>query len=932
MQFNCPHCDHRLERPDKDAGQTIQCPSCEREITVPAPAAGHDDLTVVQRERANAPTILEDDNTGEPQRAESTVIDGVYGLRKKIGKGATAVVYRATVDLVRFDYTTLYAYTQVSGETHLERRAKAEEFAARLADKDLDLATIRTILEAQDIPVPGNEVAVKVAIGAMDPQRFEAEWKNLLCLSHPNVIEVYGGGTYQGRKYYAMEYIKSIISASEIADAFTVKQKLDVIIQAGKGLAYLHDNGLIHRDVKPANMVTFHNDAGQCITKVTDLGIGKAVGEDLGLTTTDTIMGTPHYMPPEQVTSTKDADHRADIYSLGASLYEVATGQAPFHGKTAAFEIIAAHVKGELPTPAREIAPDLPEVVASIIACAMAPDVESRYQRMHDMVKDLETYVAEESAELTASLSYAAVKESASTAHAGGGRYVFESLARGKGRKRKAARKPAGTKPVIRLNKKTIAGAVGVAALVVVASLTFRALKDRARQDPGPEPPAKVATPGPRRKVGRSDYGPFLKPLPMPKAKGVSHLGLSMSVLKEFRRWAAADSGLFMMAGPKGSGKGTTAYGVLNEMNLRGRPLLEHGFGAPAGPAADAAAKAMADAEPHVIVMNETIDKESMQAAVDFARAGHLVLAIVDLPGNRAFSVPTELKKLGLNKVHSWAPVLEGVAAQRLYHRKGGRAAMIEVMPVTPEIRALIKAGADPAKLKELAVKQGMFPLEDIAENVIKSGKAKVDDIRKMLPEFRSGAPASDPASALHAALTKANPKYNGKGKLEVRGGKVTKAVMESCGLTDLSPFRGLPLRQFQCWKNQVTDLSPLAGMQLTDLVVAENRVRDISVVKGMPLNMLGFAGNQVADLSPVRGSKLKQIYMDGNNITDVTPLEGMQLEAIVFDVNKITKGMDVLRNMNSIKRIGTGFNRQLSPAEFWKKYDAGEFKPKPDR
>jgi len=164
-----------------------------------------------------------------PNERMPTVIEGVYALRERVGSGGFAEVRRADVDLERFDYTTLYAYTQVQGNTHIERRRRAEEFSRRLAEQDLDVATIRAILAAAGIPVPGDVVAVKIATLKLkgDLDRFEAEWKNLICLNHENVVKVYGGGTYQGLHYYAMEYIEAIVSPRE---------KLEIILQSARGL------------------------------------------------------------------------------------------------------------------------------------------------------------------------------------------------------------------------------------------------------------------------------------------------------------------------------------------------------------------------------------------------------------------------------------------------------------------------------------------------------------------------------------------------------------------------------------------------------------------------------------------------------------------------------------------------------------------------
>ncbi|OGV66640.1 MAG: hypothetical protein A3K19_03820 [Lentisphaerae bacterium RIFOXYB12_FULL_65_16] len=369
-----------------------------------------------------------------------TVIDGVYVLGRKLGQGGMAAVYLAEVDQLRFDYTALYAYTQVQGDSHLERRQKAEELAGKLSGKTLDAGTIRALLIAQDIPVPGERVAVKVAVGEADPARFETEWKSLLCLNHPNVVQVYGGGSYMGRPYYSMELFAKIVPPKKVKAEFTIAQKLHVIIQAARGLAYLHANGIVHRDVKPDNAVVCETESGEFVTKITDLGIAKQLEAD-GMTVTRTAMGTPHYMSPEQIASSKDVDARADIYSLGATMYELLAGVRPYHDKTTVYEVFRAITLHTPPIPPAQHNPDLPEPITAIIECAMAWDVDCRYQKMAELIKDVEKYLAEEDAAVTRAVTFDAASKAKSRAHLGKGKYAFERY------RLKAAARAASAKP-----------------------------------------------------------------------------------------------------------------------------------------------------------------------------------------------------------------------------------------------------------------------------------------------------------------------------------------------------------------------------------------------------------------------------------------------------------------------------------------------------
>lgn len=330
---------------------------------------------------------------------ETIVLDGVYTLRHRIGDGGMATVYLADVDLDHFDYTLLYAFTQVQGASQAERRTKAEAISRELADKDLDTNTVRSILEAHKIPLPAGTAAIKIAKEDMDRQRFEAEWQNLLSLNHENVVKVYGGGEVDGSPYYAMELLQNIVDGDELFNTFSVEQKVDVILQAGRGLAYLHANGIVHRDVKPDNMVTCRMADGRYVTKITDLGIAKNLDAGMGLTMTNTVLGTPYYMSPEQVASSKNVKPQTDIYSLGASLYRLLAGVPPYQDKATVIEIVHALSQGEPPTALRHYVQDLPDALAEIVHCAMAFSTESRYETMNDLVHDLELFLVKDNAD-----------------------------------------------------------------------------------------------------------------------------------------------------------------------------------------------------------------------------------------------------------------------------------------------------------------------------------------------------------------------------------------------------------------------------------------------------------------------------------------------------------------------------------------------------
>lgn len=175
-------------------------------------------------------------------------------------------------------------------------------------------------------------------------ERFIREAKMAGRLSHENVVNAIDAGVENGTYYLAMEFVEG----SSVRDLLTKEktlaeaEALRIVRQAANGLKCAHDNGMIHRDVKPDNLLLDKEGT----VKLADLGLARASKEDSSLTQTGTALGTPQYIAPEQARGDKDIDHRADIYSLGAMLYHLVTGEPPFKGETAAV-VMAKHIMDE---------------------------------------------------------------------------------------------------------------------------------------------------------------------------------------------------------------------------------------------------------------------------------------------------------------------------------------------------------------------------------------------------------------------------------------------------------------------------------------------------------------------------------------------------------------------------------------------------------
>jgi serine/threonine protein kinase len=222
---------------------------------------------------------------------------------------------------------------------------------------------------------------------ASDPQfsgRFEQEAKVLARLLHPHILPVHDYGEVDGYTYIVMPFVESGTLADLLeGDPLPLTQIRRIIAQVGDALDYAHSQGVIHRDVKPSNILV--DQRGNCL--LTDFGIAKMVEGSIHFTRTGGIVGTPAYMSPEQIQG-EGLDGRSDVYSLGIVLYEMATGRPPYRAETPP-AIFVKHLHDPLPPP-RTLNPALPEATERVILKALAKKREDRYATAGDMVQALQ--------------------------------------------------------------------------------------------------------------------------------------------------------------------------------------------------------------------------------------------------------------------------------------------------------------------------------------------------------------------------------------------------------------------------------------------------------------------------------------------------------------------------------------------------------------
>lgn len=235
------------------------------------------------------------------------------------------------------------------------------------------------------------KVAVKLLAAALVNdtevrERFEREARLTAKLDHPNIIPIYDVGSHEGRPFIVMKLLQgdSLVGRLRAKGGFTADETLKLMRQLALGLDYLHGQGFIHRDIKAANI--FVSPEG--LATILDFGILRQKSATTGITKTGMVMGTPHYMAPEQALGLKDVDHRVDLYALAVVLFECLTGTLPFEADS---ELRLIQLQAHAPVPEiLDRAPWIPRPVADVVKKALSKKPDDRYGTAAELVAALE--------------------------------------------------------------------------------------------------------------------------------------------------------------------------------------------------------------------------------------------------------------------------------------------------------------------------------------------------------------------------------------------------------------------------------------------------------------------------------------------------------------------------------------------------------------
>ena len=274
-----------------------------------------------------------------PRLEPDTLIDGRYRILERLGSGGMADVYMAE-------------------DQQLGRRVALKILHRRFAEDEQFV------------------------------ERFRREASSAAGLSHPNIVAIFDRGEWDGTYYIAMEYVdgrtlKEIIREKGPAPA---EAAVDVTLQILRAARYAHKHGVVHRDIKPHNVLIDQDGR----VRVTDFGIARAGTSDM--TETGSVMGTAQYLSPEQAQG-RAVDARSDLYSIGIVLYELLTGQVPFDADSPV--TVALKQVSELPVPPAEIVPSIPPAIDAVVLHAMEKDPDRRWQNADEFIAAIETARAE---------------------------------------------------------------------------------------------------------------------------------------------------------------------------------------------------------------------------------------------------------------------------------------------------------------------------------------------------------------------------------------------------------------------------------------------------------------------------------------------------------------------------------------------------------
>lgn len=660
--------------------------------------------------------------------------------------------------------------------------------------------------------------------------RFEREVKAIAKISHPNLVAAYDADHAHGVHFLVMEYVEGLDLAALVKKQgpLRVGQAVEYLLQAAHGLNAAHASGVVHRDIKPGNLVLDKKG----VVKVLDLGLASLKADSdtrdqADLTSSSMMMGTIGYMAPEQAVNTKRADPRADVYSLGCTLFYLLTGMPIYAGDSPMAKLIAHR---EQPIPSlRAVRRDVPEHLDAVFRTMSPKKADDRYRSMSEVITHLQQCVVSQSPSLSTPLALSATDWAVTRG--------FHDVVP---RPPEPARREKGDAPVLR--KRGRAGlllGVGLLGLLILLAGVVVALRTRdgtlfVTVD---EPDVRIEVLDAEGKVEITRRG----------GQGVN----AISVAPGKHDLRVEKDGFILFTEEfevEASGKRVIAAKLVPREEKPARreaePAKSEDNRAVAiepqdGPWTEQVAKMPAKEQVKAVAKKLIERNPGFDGIVTPRIEGGVVTElrfltdqVTDISPVRAL---TQLRTL--NCGGSWTP-------------RNGMGRITDLSPLKG--MKLSKLIIDNTQLADLS------PLAEVPLTHLACPWTQVTDLSPL-----AGLPLTE-LDLQHTRVWDLSP---------LQGMRLTKLLCRGAQVHDLSPLEKMPLAFLELGYAPVADLSPIQGMPLQHLRIYHTRVSDLSPVTGMKLASLWLNNTQVSDLSPIEGMNLETITLTPKNIT-----QGMEL------------------------------------------------------
>jgi len=800
-------------------------------------------------------------------------------------------------------------------------------------------------------------VAVKVLPPAMTKDqaaiaRFHREVKAAAKLEHPNIVTAHDADQANGVHFLVMQYVEGSDLAALVKKngPFPVESAVHYILQAARGLEFAHGEGVVHRDIKPANLLLDKKGT----VKILDMGLARidSIGDaapQADLTNTGAVMGTVDFMSPEQALDTKTADARADIYSLGCSLFYLLTGKATYQGDTLVKKILAHR---ELPIPSlRAFRPDVPEQVEVVFSKMVAKNVEDRYQTMTEVIADLEQCVRGQAQSAGMQPSIGSLSDTGLTD-------FLKEISVGALKPDLPQKSPV---PLFDRNKKQlllIGGVLGVLILLAGVFISLTA-KDGTLEIESGSKDSITPKPVPVKKVPAGDsnpdqtfselwlshdkggYGTVEFNLRSAVVRAVADLpndrflltfihiseqctlrANDLSHLKELTGLTALE-----LEGPKRAGftdellqqlQGTT---TLSRLHLGNQEVTEAGLRClNTFPQLTSltlyGCTRLSDAEiTHLTTLSSLVSLNIRGTPVSPAGVATLQNA---LP-NCKIEWDDPLKSTTSTK-----PILtlNDPAFQKWMTEVAAKSAGEQVTAVEKKLKELNPAfdGTFIPDFEDGAVTGLSFVSDGVADIAPLRALAGLRSL-SCRASVAGKSPLADLSPLAGLPLTQIDLSLTGIADLTpLVEFRLTSLQIQGTKVADLTPLAGMPLQKLDLQYTPVADLSTLKEVRtLEHLMLMHTGVSDLSPLAGLRLTYLQLGATLVADLTPLKGMPLEFLACHGTHVSDLSPLIGMPLRVLFCDF-KQWRDYEIVRSITSLQEI-----KFESVAEFWKKRDAAQ-------